>query len=98
MDFEMKLRGDFEHFLYAEGDREDLYKTFMSGINKTTNICVGHKSIKDIVNTSKFIALFYVQWKKLWEQMINTSKDQMLRDQCEMRNRTSSAAVKKKRD
>ena len=30
--------------------------------------------------------------------MINTSKDQLLRDQCEMRNRTSSAAVKKKPD
>ena len=70
----------------------------MSGINKTTNICVGYKSIKDIVNTSEFIALFYEQWKKLLEKMTNTSKDQLLRDQCEMRNRTSNAAVKKKRD
>ena len=61
MDFEMKLRGAFVHLLNAKGDRQHLYKTFVSGINKTTNICVGYKSVKDIVNTSEFIALFYEQ-------------------------------------
>ena len=29
--------------------------------------------------------------------MINTSKDQLLRDQCEIRNRSWKAAVKKKK-